>query len=57
MKKVYSKYKFQTEGNAHVGKLFDVVIKLVNPLNVPLTGGHLNIEGPGMQRMSSVKVK
>lgn len=49
--------ELKTEGNAHIGKQFDVVIKLVNPLNVPLTGGHLNIEGPGMQRMSSVKVK
>lgn len=49
--------ELKTEGSAHVGKLFDVVIKLVNPLNVPLTGGHLNVEGPGMQRISSIKVK
>ena len=47
----------QTEGSAHVGKSFDVVVKLVNLLSVPLTGGHLNIEGPGMQRTSSIKVK
>ncbi|XP_053402741.1 hemocyte protein-glutamine gamma-glutamyltransferase-like [Mercenaria mercenaria] len=49
--------ELKTEGNAHVGKVFDVVIKLINPLSVPLTGGLLNIEGPGMQRTSQVKVK
>ncbi|XP_052816995.1 protein-glutamine gamma-glutamyltransferase K-like isoform X2 [Mya arenaria] len=49
--------EIKTEGSAHVGKSFDVVVKLVNPLTVPLTGCHLNIEGPGMQRISSIKVK
>ncbi|XP_052230405.1 protein-glutamine gamma-glutamyltransferase K-like isoform X3 [Dreissena polymorpha] len=49
--------EIKTEGSAHVGKSFDVVVKLVNPLAVPLTGGHLNIEGPGMQRIASIKVK
>ena len=48
---------FQTEGSAHVGKTFDVLIKLVNPLAVPMTNGHIHIEGPGMQRISSLKVK
>ncbi|KAK3611436.1 hypothetical protein CHS0354_027163 [Potamilus streckersoni] len=49
--------ELKTEGSAHVGKLFDVAIKLVNPLSVPLTGGYINMEGPGMQRVATVKVK
>lgn len=32
-------------------------MKLVNSLSVPLTGGYINLEGPGMQRVSSVKIK
>lgn len=49
--------ELKTEGSAHLGKTFDILIKLVNPLAVPMTNGHIHIEGPGMQRISSLKVK
>jgi len=59
---VYVKYnvvncEYQAEGSAYVGKPFDVVVKLVNPLSVALTSGHINVEGPGIQRLSAIKVK
>ncbi|XP_029637138.1 protein-glutamine gamma-glutamyltransferase K isoform X3 [Octopus sinensis] len=40
-----------------IGKAFDVLVKFTNTLTIPLTGGHLNIEGPGMQRVPSIKIK
>lgn len=49
--------ELKTEGSAVVGKPFDVIVKLVNPLSVPLTGGSLCMEGPGMVKPSSVKIK
>ena len=50
-------YFLQTEGSAMVGKPFDVIVKLVNPLSVPLTSGSICMEGPGMVKLSSVKIK
>lgn len=49
--------ELKTEGNATVGKPFDVIVKLVNTLSIPLTGGYINLEGPGMQKVSAVKIK
>lgn len=40
-----------------IGKAFDVMVKFTNTLTIPLSGGHLNIEGPGMQRVAPIKVK
>jgi hypothetical protein len=50
-------FYWQTEGSAIVGKPFDVIVKLVNPLSVPLAGGSICMEGPGMVKPSSVKIK
>ncbi|XP_071091766.1 hemocyte protein-glutamine gamma-glutamyltransferase-like isoform X1 [Haliotis cracherodii] len=47
----------KTEGHAQLGKPFDVVVKIVNTLSLPLTGGVINIEGPGMPRISGIKIK
>lgn len=49
--------ELKTEGSAVVGKPFDVIVKLVNPLSIPLTGGSICMEGPGMVKPSSVKIK
>ncbi|XP_041375908.1 hemocyte protein-glutamine gamma-glutamyltransferase-like isoform X2 [Gigantopelta aegis] len=47
----------KSEGKGQLGKPFEVVVKLVNTLSLPLTGGVLNIEGPGIQRVAAVKIK
>ncbi|OWF54544.1 protein-glutamine gamma-glutamyltransferase K-like isoform X1 [Mizuhopecten yessoensis] len=47
----------KAEGTATVGKPLDVIIKLVNTLSVPLSGGYINLEGPGMHKPSAVKIK
>ncbi|KAL5022509.1 hypothetical protein ScPMuIL_001664 [Solemya velum] len=47
----------KSDRTAQLGKPFDVSIKLVNPLGVPLTNGVIYVEGPGMQRIAAVKVK
>ncbi|KAJ8302755.1 hypothetical protein KUTeg_019151 [Tegillarca granosa] len=45
------------DSSAQIGKPFDVIVKLVNPLSIPLTGGYINLEGPGMQKPQALKVK
>lgn len=40
-----------------MGKPFDVIVKLVNTLSVPLSGGYVNVEGPGMQKVNTFKIK
>ena len=47
----------QTEGRTSLSQPFQVVLKVVNSLSVPLTGGVFNVEGPGIQRVMGVKLK
>ncbi|XP_050399460.1 protein-glutamine gamma-glutamyltransferase 4 isoform X1 [Patella vulgata] len=47
----------KTEGNAEKGKPFDIVVKIVNTLGVPLINGVINAEGPGISRITGVKTK
>ncbi|XP_064610806.1 protein-glutamine gamma-glutamyltransferase K-like isoform X2 [Liolophura sinensis] len=49
--------ELQAPTTAQVGKSFDLVVKFTNHLSVPVTNGHLNVDGPGIQRLASVKVK
>ncbi|KAK7498048.1 hypothetical protein BaRGS_00010636, partial [Batillaria attramentaria] len=47
----------KTEGRTSLSQPFQVVLKVVNTLNVPLSGGVFNVEGPGIQRVTGVKCK
>lgn len=47
----------KTEGKTSLSQPFQVVLKIVNTLNVPLNGGVFNVEGPGIQRVMGVKCK
>ncbi|XP_025115118.1 protein-glutamine gamma-glutamyltransferase K-like isoform X2 [Pomacea canaliculata] len=47
----------KTEGRTSVTQPFQIVLKIVNTLSVPLTNGVFNVEGPGIQRLMGVKCK
>lgn len=47
----------KTEGRTSLSQAFQVVLKVVNTLGVPLTNGVFNVEGPGIQRIVGIKLK
>ncbi|KAK7114916.1 protein-glutamine gamma-glutamyltransferase 4-like isoform X1 [Littorina saxatilis] len=47
----------KTEGRTSLSQPFQVVLKVVNTLGVPLTNGVFNVEGPGIQRVMGIKLK
>ncbi|XP_012942057.1 protein-glutamine gamma-glutamyltransferase 4 [Aplysia californica] len=47
----------KTEGRAVQGQNFQVVVKISNTLSVPLTGGVLAVDGPGLSRTTGIKLR